>query len=297
MADQAGFRRVAVIGVGLIGGSFGMALRSRRLAVEVVGIGRSPEKLQRAVDLGAVDSWTLDIEEGVRGADLLYIATPVGSVLDFAAKALPFVDADCIITDAGSTKGRICAGAEGLTGGRAAFIGGHPMAGSEAAGVGHARECLFERSTYVLTPTRSTSPDALGRMHLLVERLGARAIVMDPDEHDRCVAVISHLPHVMAAALALAAQKESECSPHLFDLVAGSFRDMTRVAGSSPVLWRDICLSNMNAVGSAAADFTRLLSQAVELMQSGDARSLEDWFAAAKSVRDTVYPPQVPSHE
>lgn len=289
MADEPRFSRVAVIGVGLIGGSFGMALRSRGLADEVVGIGRNPERLSRAVELGAVSSWTLALEEGVREADLVYIATPVGAVVDFVARAAPLLSPGCIITDAGSTKGRICAGADALT---ARFVGGHPMAGSEAAGVEHARESLFEGTTYVLTPTKSTSPEALDGMARLAERLGARVSLMDPDEHDRCVAVISHLPHVMAAALALAARKESECCPQLFDLVAGSFRDMTRVAGSSPVLWRDICLSNVNAVKAAAGEFTRLLSQAVAIMEDGDERSLEDWFAAARSVRNSVYPPE-----
>ncbi len=292
MVDQPEFRRVAIIGVGLIGGSFGMALRKRGLAEEVVGIGRNLQRLRRAVELGAVDSCTLDLEEGVRGADLVYIATPVGSVLDFACKALPFVGPDCIITDAGSTKSEICRGADELIGNRAAFIGGHPMAGSEEAGVEAAKESLFERTTYVLTPTASTGPGVVERMRRAAEGIGARVVVMDPEAHDRCVAVISHLPHVMAAALVLLARKESEFSPQVFDLVAGSFRDMTRVAGSSPVLWRDICLSNVNAIGEAADGLKGLIDQAIELMEAGDAPSLEDWFGDAKSVRDSVYPPK-----
>lgn len=289
MADQAEFRRVAVIGVGLIGGSFGMALRDRGLAEVVVGVGRNEGRLQRAADLGAVDSWTLDLREGVTGADLVYIATPVGLVFDFVAKALPSVGPDCIITDAGSTKAEICRRADALVGDRATFVGGHPMAGSEEAGVEAARSDLFEGSTYVLTPTSATKREAVEKMRRVAEGIGARTLVMDPEAHDRCVAVISHFPHVMAAALALLAQQESERNPDLLDLVAGSFRDMTRVAGSPPVLWRDICMSNVNAVSEAAAEFGRLVDQAVELMQTGDARSLEDWFAGAKLVRDSIY--------
>lgn len=289
MADHPEFRRVAVIGVGLIGGSFGMALRNRGLAEEVVGVGRNEGRLQSAVNLGAVDSWTLDTEEGVTGADLVYIATPVGMVLDFITRALPFVDSDCLITDAGSTKAEICRRADELVGDRAMFVGGHPMAGSEESGVEAAREGLFEGTTYVLTSTSATNPEAVERMRRVVERVGARVVLMEPDEHDRCVAVISHFPHVMAAALALLAQQESESDPHLFDLAAGSFRDMTRVAGSPSVLWRDICLSNAVAVGEAAGEFRRLVDQAIELMQAGDAKSLEDWFSAAKAVRDSVY--------
>jgi prephenate dehydrogenase len=170
------------------------------------------------------------------------------------------------------------------------FVGGHPMAGSEEAGVEAAREGLFDGTTYVLTPTSATNPDAVDMMRRVIERVGACPLLMDPDEHDRCVAIISHFPHVMAAALALLAQQESESNPHLFDLMAGSFRDMTRVAGSPSVLWRDICLSNATAVGEAAGEFRQLVDRAIELMQAGDAKSLEDWFSAAKSVRDSAYP-------
>lgn len=289
MASKPPFRRVAVIGVGLIGGSFGMALRDRGLADEVVGVGRNEGRLQRAVELGAADSWTLDLREGVTGADLVYIATPVGLVIDFIAKALHFVGADCIITDAGSTKAEICARADRVVGDRAMFVGGHPMAGSEEAGVEAARGDLFEGTTYVLTPTCATDPEAVEKTRHLAEGIGARVLVMDPEAHDRCVAVISHFPHLMAAALALLAQQESGRNPHLLDLVAGSFKDMTRVAGSPPVLWRDICMSNVTAVSEAAAEFGRLVGQAVELMEAGDGRSLEDWFAGAKLVRDSIY--------
>jgi len=142
MPDPPAFKRVAILGVGLIGGSFGMALRAKRMAREVVGIGRSTDRLRMAADLGAVDSWTLDIEEGVHKADLFYIATPVRSVIPLLAEALPFLDANCVVTDAGSTKSEICRAATELLEERAAFVGGHPMAGSEEAGV--AAELLIE---------------------------------------------------------------------------------------------------------------------------------------------------------
>ena len=292
MADQPDFRRVAIIGVGLIGGSFGMALRSRGLAGEVVGVGRNPDRLRRASELGAVDSWTLDISEGVQGSDLVYIATPVSSVIDFAVQALPSLGPGCIITDAGSTKGEICREADERIGDRATFVGGHPMAGSEAAGVEAARGDLFEGSTYVLTPTDATDPEAVSRLRAVAERIGARVIVMPPAEHDRCVAVISHLPHVMAAALAILARNEQAGSPHLFDLAAGSFRDMTRVASSSPVLWRDICLSNAGSVDDAVRGLASVMDRALEMINSNAPQSLEDWFAEAKSIRDAVYPPK-----
>lgn len=289
MPDPPAFKRVAILGVGLIGGSFGMALRAKRMAREVVGIGRSTDRLRMAADLGAVDSWTLDIEEGVHKADLFYIATPVRSVIPLLAEALPFLDANCVVTDAGSTKSEICRAATELLEERAAFVGGHPMAGSEEAGVAAARADLFEGSTYVLTPDAETGLDAIRRLSATIEGIGARVVVMDPDEHDRCAAVVSHLPHVMAAALVLLAQEAAERNPVLFELVAGSFRDMTRVAASPPVLWRDICLTNASTVGESAAGLFSAIARAVEYMRSGDSESLGRWFADAKAARDELY--------
>jgi len=289
--SRPNFNCVAIIGVGLIGGSFGMALKKHRLAGSVIGIGRNPDRLQRAVELGAIDRWSLDASAGVRGADLIYIATPVGLELDFVQRVLPSAKPGCIITDAGSTKAEICRGADVLVKDRAAFVGGHPMAGSEAAGVEAARADLFEDTTYVLTPTVHTDSEALEKMHHIVEGIGARPLAMDPEIHDRCAAVISHLPHVIAAGLTLLAQEESAANPQVLELVAGSFRDMTRVAGSPPVLWRDICLTNTKAIKDAVDEFRRLIDQAVALMEGGDAQALEDWFGAAKIVRDTRLPP------
>lgn len=285
------FDSVAIIGVGLIGGSFGMALKRRRLAGSIVGIGRNPDRLRRAVELGAIDRWSLDASTGVRGAGLIYISTPVGIELDFLRQVLPSTEPGCIITDAGSTKAEVCRGADALVRDRVAFVGGHPMAGSEAAGVEAARADLFEGMTYVLTPTGRTDSGALEKMRRVVQLIGARSLVMDPELHDRCAAVVSHLLHVVAASLALIAQKESEATPQVLELVAGSFRDMTRVASSPPVLWRDICLTNADAIKEAVGELEELMAHAVALMESGDAQALEDWFHSAKVIRDTIFPP------
>ena len=280
---------VAIIGVGLIGGSFGMALKKRSMACRVIGIGRNPERLQKAVDLGAVDSFTTDVEYGVRDADLVYISTPVGMELDFIRQVALFVKPNCIITDAGSTKVEICRGAEKSKIER--FIGGHPMAGSEEAGVQAANPDLFVNATYVLTPTEHTDPEALGTMHRLAEGIGSKVIVLSPEAHDRCAAVISHLPHLIAAALVSLAEEHSLRDPQVFDLIAGSFRDMTRVASSSPVLWRDICMSNQESIRDAAAHFQRLLDEGVKIIESGDGKAFEDWFGEAKETRDRIVRP------
>lgn len=279
---------VAIIGVGLIGGSFGMALRKRSLAGNVIGIGRSPERLQRAVELGAVDCWSTDLETGVREADLIYVSTPVGLEVDFIRQIVPFARDGAIITDAGSTKSVICRGADALMRDGLSFVGAHPMAGSEAAGVEAANPDLFVNAAYILTPTERTDAEALSAVRRVAESIGSRVYLLDPETHDRCVAVISHLPHLMAAALVQLAKDRSERDSQIFDLIAGSFRDMTRVAGSSPVLWKDICLSNADALRDAVNEFGSILQQALRAIESGDADAVEDWFARARDIRNAV---------
>lgn len=275
---------VAIIGVGLIGGSFGMALKKRGLANRVIGVGRNPERLKMAVELGAVDEWTTDLAAGVRDADLIYVSTPVGMELDFIRSAAKHAKPGCVTTDAGSTKGEICRGVDDSR-----FVGGHPMAGSEATGVEAASPDLFINAAYVLTPTKRTNPDALALVRGLGEAVGSRVIVMDPETHDRCVAVISHLPHLLAIALVSLAEDRSIRDPQVLELIAGSFRDMTRVAGSSPELWRDICMTNADAIKEAAAAFQRLLEEGVRLIESKDAQAFDSWFSSAKKLRDSLF--------
>lgn len=280
---------VSIIGVGLIGGSFGMALKKRGLAGEVIGVGRNPGRLERAVELGALDSWTTDVQEGVSRADLVYVSTPVGMVVDFVKQAAAAVKPGCVITDAGSTKSEICAGAEKAVPEGVHFVGAHPMAGSETAGVEHADPDLFVGAAYVLTPTEKTDAGALALVRSLAEGIGSRIVVIDPAGHDRCVAVISHLPHLMAAALVALAERESKSNPQMLEMLAGSFRDMTRVASSSPVLWRDICISNSGAVVQAVRNFESIMKDAASFVESGNGEGFEEWFAAAKEVRDSLY--------
>lgn len=279
--------RVAIIGVGLIGGSFGMALKSRHLAGEVIGIGRNPERLKLAVELGAVDSWSDDLE-AVSGTDLVYISVPVGLELRYMEQIIPYMKPGSVITDAGSTKAEICRGADRLMPDGVFFVGAHPMAGSEATGVEAAVPDLFVNAACVLTPTERTDPQALDLVRRVSEAVGSRVIEMDPESHDRAVAVISHLPHLLAAALASLAGERSSSDPRVLELVAGSFKDMTRVAGSSPVLWRDICLSNADALRAAASEFGSILQQGLDAVSSGNPDAVESWFASARRVKDSI---------
>jgi prephenate dehydrogenase len=276
--------RVAIVGVGLIGGSLGMALRERRLVKSVVGIGRNPATLDKALRLGAIDEVAVDFETGVQNADLVVLATPIRQILADLERLPALLSSGAVVTDVGSTKGEISrAGDQWIPGG--AFVPGHPMAGSERAGVEAARPELFIEATWVLTPTSVTNQEALQGVRHLAQAVGARTILLDPDAHDRAVAVTSHLPHVLAYALAALAGAESETNPHLFDLAAGSFASATRVAASSPELWQEIALSNREALLNAVRGYQAGLAQAEAVLASGDADALLALFQKGHAAR------------
>jgi prephenate dehydrogenase len=280
-----GFRRVAIVGVGLIGGSLGMALRARGWARSVVGVGRDAERLANARRLGAVDEVALDLAEGVVGADLVVLATPIFQVLADLPRLVPHLAPGAVVTDVGSTKAEIArAGDAHLPAG--AFVPGHPMAGSERSGVEAADPDLFEGAVWALTPTESTDPGALARVRALAEAVGARARTLSPDEHDRAVAITSHLPHVLAYALSALAAAEAEQNPSLYALAAGSFASATRVAASPPELWRDVALTNREALAAALRAYRADLDRVLAALGSGDADTLrarfEAGYAAAK---------------
>ena len=214
--------KVAIVGVGLIGGSLGQAMRERGLATSVVGIGRSAETLARAVSLGAIDSYATDFAEGVVGASLVVLATPVPQILSDLARLPALLAPGAIVTDVGSIKGEICAAGDTHLAGR--FVGSHPMAGSEKAGVEAARPDLFVGATWVITPTEATLPNTTERVHAIASGVGAKVLVLPPDAHDKAVAVTSHLPHVLAFALAKLAGERAITEPHLFEVAAGRMR-------------------------------------------------------------------------
>ncbi len=276
--------RVAIVGVGLIGGSLGMALRERRLAETVIGVGRNPEALEKAVRLGAIDAFVTDLATGVRDADLIVLATPIGRILADLERLPALLSSGSVITDVGSTKGEIARRGDGLipTG---AFVPGHPMAGSERSGVEAARADLFMEATWALTPTALTNPEAFERVRHVAQGVGARTIVLDPDAHDRAVAVTSHLPHVLAYALVALAAKESESNSRLFDLAAGSFASATRVAASSPELWRDISLSNREALLQSIRAYRTSLAEAEAALENADADALLTLFQKGYAAR------------
>ena len=249
--------RVLIVGTGLIGGSIGLALRKSG-GTTVVGVDASASNAEAALAAGAVDEIASDVQAGAADADVVIVATPVGEILRTVEVLSASVRDGTIVTDVGSTKATIVTEAERLLGPRRAFVGGHPMAGTEGEGIASARPDLFDGALWILSPTAATDPDAYRQINLLVSKLGAQTLALEPHEHDRLVALVSHLPYAIATALMATAANEGD--PRLFRAAAGSFRDVTRTAGSNPRVWRDIFTTNADAVLREIDQFSTSLS-------------------------------------
>lgn len=275
------FGTVAIVGVGLIGGSLGMALKSRRLAQTVIGVGRSQERLSVAVAFGAIDTGTTNLAEAVKSADLVVLCTTVGHILDTLPETLALAKPGALVTDVGSTKAAIVRAA----GGAANFVGGHPMAGSEQTGVEAATPLLFEEATWAITPTDATDPAAVSFLERFAQSVGATTLLLSPDAHDTMLAVTSHLPHVLASALMRQAFATQQKHAQTQQLTAGSFNDGTRVATSSPEIWRDVCLSNRDALLHALRAFRGELDTLESAVESRDAAGIEAFFASGAAAK------------
>jgi prephenate dehydrogenase len=281
-------KRLAVIGVGLIGGSLARVLREKGEVDEVVGIGRGEANLKRGVELGVLDSYTLDAREGVRGADLVFIATPVCSIPSVVAEIAPFLSPGCIVTDGGSVKEFVVSACEPLMPEGTHFVGGHPIAGTEHSGVEASFATLYQGKRCILTPTAATDPAALAKVVALWEIAGSTVPLMSPVQHDRVVAAISHLPHMVAYSLVNAVDGYDRFGGELLSFSAGGFRDFTRIASSDPVMWRDIALTNREAILETMDFFSGYLGKLRQLVESGDGSGLESFFLNSKQKRDAI---------
>jgi prephenate dehydrogenase len=280
--------RLAVIGVGLIGGSFARVLREKGAVAEVVGIGRGEANLKRGVELGVLDSYSLDLGEGVRGADLVFVATPVCSIPAVVAEMAPFLSPGCIVTDGGSVKEFVVSACEPLMPQGTFFVGGHPIAGTEHSGVEASFSTLYQGKRCIVTPTERTDPAALDKVVELWKIAGSSVPLMDPVQHDRMVAAISHLPHMVAYSLVNAVDGYDRFGGELLAFSAGGFRVFTRIASSDPVMWRDIALTNREAILETMDFFSGYLSRLRELVAAGDASGLEEFFRNSKQKRDAI---------
>ncbi|MGB5451504.1 MAG: prephenate dehydrogenase/arogenate dehydrogenase family protein [Sedimenticolaceae bacterium] len=283
---SASIGRLAIIGVGLIGGSLARALRSADRVGEIVGCGRGKANLDLAVELGVIDRYSHDISEAVCDADVVFLAVPLGAMrgaFEAMRKALP---AHALVTDGGSAKGSVVADCRAVAPGLLPrFVPGHPIAGTENNGVAASFAELYKNRRVILTPLEENSAPAVARVRAMWEACGAEVTEMSVKHHDEVLAATSHLPHMLAFGLVdtLARLKEND---EIFRYAAGGFRDFTRIASSNPVMWRDICIANREALGPMLAAFAEEMVELATRIESADGDELLAIFERAKAARD-----------
>ncbi len=284
--------KLVIIGVGLIGGSFALALRKAELAGRIVGVGRSRENMARALKRGVIDEIAGDLPSALKHADIVFLAVPVGQTGEIMAQISPYLEPDSIVTDAGSTKQDVIAAARShLAEHLQNFVPGHPIAGAEQSGANAARADLFRAKNVVLTPLEETSSNAVSQVKELWQACGARVSLMSASQHDKILATVSHLPHVLAFTLMNHVYRDG-CAPNgtlrpddPLHFAGTGFRDFTRIAGSSPEMWRDICLGNRKALVSQIDAYQRELATLREMLARDDGDALEKAFASAREAR------------
>ena len=283
---RAELGKLVVYGVGLIGGSFALALKRAGAVDTVVGLGRSRANLEAACVAGVIDQIAADDTSALTDAGLVLLAMPVGQMGSVMARIAPFIGSETVVTDAGSTKRDVVTLArQHLARSFTRFVPAHPIAGAERSGVTAARADLFRDRHLIITPQAETEGYAIDRVRSAWEICGMRVSIMDADQHDRALAAVSHLPHVLSYSLVheLAGRPDAQ---RLFALAAGGFRDFTRIAASSPEMWRDICLSNRDLILEDLARYGGALERIVALLRAGDGPGIEKLFADARAARN-----------
>jgi len=280
-------KQLTIFGVGLIGGSLSLALRKAGYCEKVVGCSRNQEHLQRAVDLGVIDSYKLDPKEAVQGADMILLAVPMRAIKPVLESFVDYIAPDAVITDAGSAKRSVIDAATSAFGGTISpnFVAGHPIAGREKSGVEAAIDDLYIDHKVILTPVAETCEHAISRVKEMWQTTGAIVETLDVKQHDDVLAATSHLPHVLAYSLVNTLSK-SEYGDHVFDFAAGGFKSFSRIASSDPVMWRDICLENKEAIVASLDQYQKDLASLKKLIEDENGDGLNDLFAHAKTTRD-----------
>lgn len=278
------FRQATIIGVGLIGGSLAGILKTRNIAASVVGVGRDRENLDTAVRMGLIDRYFHDAKKGVQGSDLVILCCPVGIFEAVAKEIKPYLDDQAIVTDAGSVKGALVERLEDIFYLKARYVPSHPIAGSERSGAEAADLKLYEGVRCIITPTKNTDLAALESVTDMWEKAGAIVQRMDPYEHDRVFALVSHLPHVAAYAL-VSALVGMDGGERAIAYAGGGFKDFTRIAGSHPDMWRDICILNGENIIKALDSYQESLWRLRDLIEKKDGAALAEEFGKARDVR------------
>jgi prephenate dehydrogenase len=280
--------KVTIVGLGLIGGSLGMAIKKKNLA-RVIGLTRDKEKAEQALSMKAVDYASTNIKGIIQGSDIIFICYPIHLIVPEIQKIVQFANPGTIITDVGSSKEWVVKNAEKLMPRSVFFVGGHPMAGKEITGLEAAEAGLFQGKKYILTKTRKTNLKSLGILKTLLKKIGADVIVLDPKKHDQLVAGISHLPVAIAASLVDEVMSSGRDRSLMEDLASTGFRDATRVASGDPGLGTDMFTTNREAVLSHIKMFKRSLSKLEALVKSGDPKKIEAKLRQIKEFRDSIY--------
>jgi prephenate dehydrogenase len=280
------FRKITIVGVGLLGGSLGLAVRKRRVAREIAGYARRPKTIAECEKIGALDYATTDLLAAVSGADLVILCTPLAQMAALTKQFLPALKRGATVTDVGSVKADVVRELESLVAKAGAhFVGSHPMAGGEKMGVLAAKADLYANAVCVVTPTKKSNVGAVRKIEQFWKSLGARTLRLDAAQHDLLVSRTSHLPHVAAAALASLVLDPKHPKSQV-SLCATGFRDTTRIASGSPEMWRDIALANRKNLSQSVDVFVSELKKFQTALKKGDAKAVEKFFATAKQRRD-----------
>lgn len=276
------FKRVTIVGVGLMGGSLGMAIKKNNLAKEVVGLSQKQSSLLKAMKQKSIDVASTNIEEAIKNSDLVILATPVESIIKLLKTINPYIRRGCIVTDLGSVKAEIVDAAQKILTHPSYFIGSHPLAGSEKRGVEYATEDLFQNAISVITPTDKSNSAAVAKINQLWTKVGSNVKVMSPDEHDEILAYVSHLPHLLAFGLI------GTIPEKYLAFSAQGLKDSTRIAASSPEMWSDICLTNSKNIVKGLDEIVRQLSDLRQAIVQKNDKYLIDHFTKAKQKRETI---------
>ena len=277
--------KLCIVGIGLIGGSLARALRVAGYAHEIVGYGRSVGNLQQAVELGVIDRAEVSLTDAVRHVDMVVLAVPVGCMAEILGEVGPALADRAVVTDVGSVKGSVIAAARSALGKRfARFVPGHPLAGTEQSGVAASQADLFQGRRVILSPEPETDATATASVRAMWEAAGAEVATLSAADHDRILAVSSHLPHMLAYCLMDMVARHDDHRA-ILECAAGGFRDVTRIAGSDPVMWRDICLANRDALLAALRQYHDDLGALAAAIEKGDGKWLCETFTRAKHAR------------
>jgi len=288
MSDAVLIPKLAIIGVGLIGGSLALALKEANAVGEVVGCGRGKPNLEKALELGIIDRYVREPAEAVSGADVIFLATPVKTLGGVTRQCLPGLKRGAIITDGGSVKGKVVEEIEPLLPEGVHFVPGHPIAGTENSGAEAAFSTLYRGKRSILTPTKNTPSHALELIWQMWKIAGSEVVTMSTEKHDKILAAISHLPHMVAYSLVNAVGSYDHYEENILEFSAGGFRDFTRIASSDPTMWRDIAETNREALLEMVGQFEKSLVELKADIATGNGDKLFEFFLRSKQLRDAI---------